>query len=785
MTTPKNGKAPEALERPEAQESRIHSAIVAALGGGIKASPITGETVSATDYLEFDGATGCTINEQRAGPPVPDPAIVSGWGAAGLLCAGIGQYHTNEPDPENPRKTLTPYQQKALAEIFAMVSNPPSVPKAEGEWIIASTLPSRNFAEQAAHGQYWLLWADLDQDPLPIAELERIVLDILGRSTAFAIYTSRSATAERPKARILIPLQSAIAFDVWWRLQRILNDRLHDAGAVPDRANERAAQLCYLPNKGEFYDCRARDGQGFDPAVWAGLIAEQQQAEGEAERDLVQQQDDARKRRQARQASGEPTVDVIGAFNRDYTVAEILLANGYAQRGMDFRHPRSESGGYSARIKDGRVFSLSPGDLLSTGQGGGAHDAFSVFCILEHGGDQRRAVRAAAEILGIAPERYDRIDLQGRWNDRNSAGQNDPWTQRKDDGQAGPGSGQTDAGQQGPGSGSDKAATRDSGAATGKGKPGPSNTEAQPVTLTDLSDLMNAEFEPIRYVCKPFVAEGYTVYAGKPKIGKTTLMRQLVIAAHNGGDFLGSQCVKTKCLFLSLEEGKRVFKEKVRRMGYDANDLKGITVAFEWQRGMAAIVQLREYLQANPQTKLIVIDSLSAIKPTRPISSDPFQADYIPGSWLQQVAKDHPGLAIIVIHHTRKMDSVDPLDLVSGTNGVTAAADSICVLHKTVSCYAMHFAGRLWMLDESDYEVRRENNRWACVRLVPEGLASLPANATGQDRILRLLLDRGEMTQVSISRDLGLATSTVSAAIKALTSRRAVKRGETGYVAVR
>ncbi len=46
MTAPKNGKAPEALERPEAQESRIHSAIVAALGGGIKASAITGEMVS-------------------------------------------------------------------------------------------------------------------------------------------------------------------------------------------------------------------------------------------------------------------------------------------------------------------------------------------------------------------------------------------------------------------------------------------------------------------------------------------------------------------------------------------------------------------------------------------------------------------------------------------------------------------------------------------------------------------------------------------------------------------
>ena len=41
-----DGEHRQALERPEAQESRIHSAIIAALGGGIKASLITAEVVS-------------------------------------------------------------------------------------------------------------------------------------------------------------------------------------------------------------------------------------------------------------------------------------------------------------------------------------------------------------------------------------------------------------------------------------------------------------------------------------------------------------------------------------------------------------------------------------------------------------------------------------------------------------------------------------------------------------------------------------------------------------------
>ena len=46
MTRPQKRKAPEALERPGAQESRIHRAIMTALVDAIKASLITAEVVS-------------------------------------------------------------------------------------------------------------------------------------------------------------------------------------------------------------------------------------------------------------------------------------------------------------------------------------------------------------------------------------------------------------------------------------------------------------------------------------------------------------------------------------------------------------------------------------------------------------------------------------------------------------------------------------------------------------------------------------------------------------------
>ena len=60
-----------------------------------------------------------------------------------LFVSGFGHFHTNEPDAEKPNKKLTPYTTITLSVIRALVDNPQSVDKAEGQWLIASTLPCR------------------------------------------------------------------------------------------------------------------------------------------------------------------------------------------------------------------------------------------------------------------------------------------------------------------------------------------------------------------------------------------------------------------------------------------------------------------------------------------------------------------------------------------------------------------------------------------------------------------------------------------------------------------
>jgi hypothetical protein len=175
------------------------------------------------------------------------------------LTSGFGQFHTNEADPLKPEKILRPYYAIGLSDIRALIDNPPSVHKSRGQWFIPSTLPSRNFKEQQANGQFWMLWADMDKNPPPLDELVVVINDILGGAD-FELYNTRSATEENQKARLLIPLETPLSGSDFVVAQEILNDKLETLGIIPDRSNQGAAQLCYLPNNGTLYGSRSKRG---------------------------------------------------------------------------------------------------------------------------------------------------------------------------------------------------------------------------------------------------------------------------------------------------------------------------------------------------------------------------------------------------------------------------------------------------------------------------------------------------------------------------------------------
>jgi replicative DNA helicase len=81
---------------------------------------------------------------------------------------------------------------------------------------------------------------------------------------------------------------------------------------------------------------------------------------------------------------------------------------------------------------------------------------------------------------------------------------------------------------------------------------GRSVTEQGPARGIDAADLLCKDMPSPTYILKPFLAEGLTVLAASPKVGKTTLARQISEAVNCGSEVLGEKCTKGDVLFLSL-----------------------------------------------------------------------------------------------------------------------------------------------------------------------------------------------------------------------------------------
>lgn len=221
--------------------------------------------------------------------------------------------------------------------------------------------------------------------------------------------------------------------------------------------------------------------------------------------------------------------------------------------------------------------------------------------------------------------------------------------------------------------------------------------------------------EPVR-LCDPWATEGVTVFAGRPKLGKTTLIRQKLAAAASGGKFLDSEFKRPcLCAFLSLEEGELLARKKLKQSNFSEAALTGIDMHFTWDRGMLGVEALDRYLKANPDVQYVAIDSLSRFRTIPDAKTPAFTADYEAVNELHEVSKLHPGVCIDIVHHTRKAKGDDPLDDVSGTYGLSAAADTIYVMRHHADGATLYVASRLWDREDNNFIIRRNGGKWEMV----------------------------------------------------------------------
>lgn len=328
-----------------------------------------------------------------------------------LFCSGFGQYHT---DSQGEQLNAISWE-----GVLKLVDNPQQVDKKQAQWLIPSTLLTRSLASQKENGQYWLLWADIDDNPPTVNKLAEHIIGHMWCD--YEIYTSRSATSQKQKSRILIPLEQPLNCDEWRIAQDCLNDFI-DQIAVTDKAALNPNQLLYLPNRGEFYNSSSqRQGSYFDPiSHFEKEIAATRETIKRQEAETVTRLDNAKSKRAERLAIGFDSP--IDEFNNLYPIEQILLNHGYEQRGSKFNSPMSESKGFAGSVQNGRYHTLSTSDLLYS-NGKGAIDAYGAFVILDHSGNEQAAFTdiTDGDWLAIGSESWNNVKRREFAKNKNKA----------------------------------------------------------------------------------------------------------------------------------------------------------------------------------------------------------------------------------------------------------------------------------------------------------------------------------------------------------------------------
>ena len=190
-------------------------------------------------------------------------------------------------------------------------------------------------------------------------------------------------------------------------------------------------------------------------------------------------------------------------------------------------------------------------------------------------------------------------------------------------------------------------------------------------------ELMKKTVKPARFIVNGLLPRGLNIVAGKRKEGKSWLMLDLCFSVAEGEKFLDHDTEQGTVLYLDLEDPESRLIQRARGIR-DVIPSKFHEATKAGRLGGGLTEQIEDFVKEHPDTNLVVIDTLQKIRKPK---GDTYAGDYAVISALKSLA-DRLDIAIVCIHHTRKMKAKDTFDSVLGSTGLTAAADSIYVLER-------------------------------------------------------------------------------------------------------
>ena len=195
----------------------------------------------------------------------------------------------------------------------------------------------------------------------------------------------------------------------------------------------------------------------------------------------------------------------------------------------------------------------------------------------------------------------------------------------------------------------------------------------------DGETLMSQPLTPLNFVVDTLLSQGLHILAGSPKVGKSWLALWLAVTVAKGDPVWGMGVKQGTTLYLCLEDSTLRIQNRLFEITEDAPANVHFTTNSN-TLGKGLEEQLRAFLTEHPDTVLVIIDTLQMIRGAG--YDNTYANDYRDLSVLKHIADTH-GISILLVHHLRKMNDDDPMNMISGTTGLSGATDSNFVLRKS------------------------------------------------------------------------------------------------------
>ncbi|WP_051321149.1 AAA family ATPase [Rhizobium mesoamericanum] len=292
-------------------------------------------------------------------------------------------------------------------------------------------------------------------------------------------------------------------------------------------------------------------------------------------------------------------------------------------------------------------------------------------------------------------------------------------------------------------------------------------------------ELMKMHFPPKREIIKGIIPAGCIILVGAPKVGKSWFVLQAATAVASGSDFLGAPTEQGDVLYLALEDGFARLQSRLMMQAQGCID--DIPDGFDLQTeipladkgGLGAI---EEWLQQHPKASMVIVDVLKMFRATRSAKTNPYDQDYADIRPLTELANRYK-VAIVIVHHTNKgsANAIDPFDRVSGTGGISGAADGTLILAPDeAGTIGLYGRGRDFMEFDKAIQLQPETCTWTVDADAPVRDMNMGDTA---NMILRTLRDTDEpMSPTLISAATDIDRVTVSQKLAALEKKGTVRK---------